>query len=82
MADGRQTKTARTGETHPSPLAFEQFRNTPEFRRFKAGMKKLLNVSKAELDKRVKRAKEISPRAGNPNAPGRRPKVHGPQKQT
>jgi hypothetical protein len=35
-------------------------------------MRKILKVPKAELDHRVRRAKELSPRAGNPNAPGRK----------
>ena len=35
-------------------------------------VKKLLKVPKAELDARVRRAKVTSPRAGNPNAPGRK----------
>jgi hypothetical protein len=55
------------------PLSSERFQATPEFRRFKGFMRKLLKVPKAELDARVRLAKERSPRAGNPNAPGRKP---------
>ena len=57
----------------PPPLTPEQFRATPEFRKFKGIMRKILKVPKAELDHRVRTAKELSPRAGNPNAPGRKP---------
>jgi hypothetical protein len=56
-------------------LTAEQFKTTPEFRRFKGIMRKLLKVSKAELDRRVEVAKKLSPRAGNPNAPGRKAKA-------
>jgi hypothetical protein len=58
----------------PSPLTPERFRETPEFRKFKGIMRKILKVPKVELDHRVRTAKEHSPRAANPNAPGRRPK--------
>lgn len=71
MAD-RRTQTAGTGETERPPLTSEQFEATPEFRRFKAIMRKLIKVPKAELDRRVQVAKETSPRAGNPNAAGRK----------
>ncbi len=64
----------KPGETHPPPMTAEQFEATPEFRAFKKAMKSILKVSKAELDERVRHAKEISPRAGNPNAAGRKPK--------
>ena len=60
-------------ETHPPPLSTERFKATPEFGRFKNIMRKLLKVSKSELDHKVRKAKEQSPRAGNPNAPGRKP---------
>ena len=63
------------GETHPPPLTSEQFKVSPEFRKFKGFMRKLLKVPKSELDHRVRTAKETSPRAGNPNAPGRKPKT-------
>lgn len=45
---------AGAGEAERPPLTPEQFENTPEFRRFREGMKQLLKVSKAELDRRVK----------------------------
>jgi hypothetical protein len=32
--------------------------NTPEFRRFRESMKKLLKVSKTELDRRIEQAKQ------------------------
>jgi len=60
-------------ETHPPPLTGDRFTATPEFKRFKGIIRKLLKVSKAELDERVRHAKETSPRAGNPNAAGRKP---------
>jgi hypothetical protein len=56
----------------PPPLTSEQFRTTPEFRKFKGIMRKLLKVPKPNLDQRVRLAKEQSPRAGNPNAAGRK----------
>ena len=40
-------------------------------------MKKLMAVPKAVVDARVKAAKEASPRAGNPDAPGRKRKAPG-----
>src|ERR1035437_3093035 len=55
-------------------LTPERFRATPEFRKFKGIMRKILKVPKAELDHRVRTAKRLSPRSGNPNAPGRKPK--------
>jgi hypothetical protein len=62
-------------QTEERPLlTAEQFKATPEFRRFKGIMRKLLKVSKGELDRRVEVAKKLSPRAGNPNAPGRKKK--------
>ena len=60
-----------------SLLTPEQFRGTPEFRKFKGIMRRLLKVPKVDLDERVKASKQHSPRAGNPNAPGRKPKLHG-----
>jgi hypothetical protein len=53
-------------------MTVEQFEATPEFRRFKSAMRKILKVPKSELDHRVQTAKEKSPRAGNPNAAGRK----------
>jgi hypothetical protein len=64
-----------------APLSPERFKATPEFRRFKGIMRKLLKVSKAELDARVRLAKEQSPRAGNPNAPGRKRRVNAEQQE-
>ena len=56
-------------------LSPEQFRMTPEFRRFKGIMRRLLKVPKADLDEMVKISKKRSPRAGNPDSPGRKSKV-------
>ena len=50
----------------------EQFKTSPEFRRFKGIRRRLLVVPKTELDHRARTAKAASPRAGNPNAPGRK----------
>jgi hypothetical protein len=61
----------------PPPLTPEQFQETPEFRKFKGIMRKILKVPKAELDHRVRTAKKLSPRSGNPNAPGRKRKSPG-----
>ena len=75
MAERQVCKeTLGPGETHPPPLSVREFLDSPEFRRFRTGMKKLLKVPKAELDHRVRTAKKLSPRAGNPNAPGRKRK--------
>jgi hypothetical protein len=59
----------------PATLTPEQFRESPEFRKFKGIMRKLLKVPKVELDHRVRRAKALSPRAGNPNAAGRKARM-------
>jgi hypothetical protein len=60
MADRPETESelseTRAREEIP-PLTAEQFVATPEFRRFKKGMRKIVKVSKAELDKRVRRLK-------------------------
>jgi hypothetical protein len=74
VADGRTRlqEKAGTGETHSPPLTPEQFTATPEFRQFRGLMRRLLKVSKHELDERVRTAKAASPRAGNPNAAGRK----------
>ena len=72
MAERQVCEETRPGETHLPPLSAEQFIGSLEFRRFKTGMKRLLKVPKDELDRRVAGAKEASPRAGNPNAPGRK----------
>jgi hypothetical protein len=50
----------------------ERFESTAEFANFKAGMKRLLEVPKSRLDELVRRSKEKSPRAGNPNSAGRK----------
>lgn len=68
----KHTGPLRPEETHPPPLTAEQFNASPEFARFKGIMKRLLGVPKSELDHRVRTAKKTSPRAGNPNAPGRK----------
>jgi len=74
MAD-RQLPTKERGarEEIPSALTAEEFEAQPEFQHFKTVMKRLLAVPKAALDRKVRRAKKRSPRAGNPNAPGRKP---------
>jgi len=78
MADGRKDNAApRARETHGPRFSRTRFEATPEFAEFKASMKKLLAVPKEVLDARVKAAKEASPRAGNPDAPGRKRKAPG-----
>ena len=75
MVEGQICKeTEGPGKTHPPPFSDEAFIASPEFRRFRSGMKRLLKVPKAELDHRVRTAKAESPRAGNPLAPGRKRK--------
>jgi hypothetical protein len=76
MAEERSSKAAGAGEEERPPMTAKQFEASPEFRAFKKAMKKLLRVSKTELDRRVETAKKHSPRAGNPNAPGRKSKVN------
>jgi hypothetical protein len=71
----RTTAEAEAGESQAPPLTPEEFRASPEFARFTRGIKKLLKVPKAELDRRVIAAKEASPRVDNPAAPGRKPKT-------
>jgi hypothetical protein len=56
MADGRETKSElseREARAESPPLTAEQFVATSEFKRFKKGMRKILKVSKTELDERV-----------------------------
>ena len=67
-------RVKHTEDVEAPTLTPEQFRELPEFRKFKGIMRKILKVPKAELDHRVRTAKEQSPRAGNPNAAGRKPK--------
>jgi hypothetical protein len=50
-----------------------EFEATSEFAHFKAVMKGVLAVPKAELDALVKRAKDDSPRNGDLSTPGRKP---------
>ena len=73
MADGRPSKAARPRKAPPprGPTA-EEFRATPEFRRFKAVMRPLIAVPKSELDKMVQASRKKSLRSGNPTAPGRK----------
>ena len=76
MAERQRAKEAGAGETEGRPpMTAEQFEASPEFRKFKSAMRKILKVPKSELDRRVKDAKETSPRFENPNAPGRKRKV-------
>jgi len=72
-----RAKHRGSGAQESPLLTPEQFRTTPEFRKFKGIMRRLLAVPKAELDERVKASKEQSPRAGNPKAPGRKLGKHG-----
>jgi hypothetical protein len=51
------------------------FDSTPEFQHFKEVMRGVLAVPKARLDELVAKAKEESPRNGNPHAPGQRQKA-------
>jgi hypothetical protein len=51
-----------------------EFEAQPEFSHFKEVMRKLLAVPKADLDRKVQHAKKTSPRSGNPDAPGRKPR--------
>ena len=74
MVEGLPDKTPEPGKAR-QPLSAARFKATPEYANFREGMKQLLTVSKAELDARVRAAKEASPRAGNPNAAGRKPKL-------
>jgi hypothetical protein len=49
-----------------------QFETTAEFKNFKAVMRHVLAMPKAELDALVSMQKEESPRKGDPDAPGRK----------
>ena len=73
MAERLPNDTPEPGKAR-QPLSAARFKATPEYANFKRGMIELLKVSKPELDARVRAAKEASPRAGNPNAPGRKAK--------
>ena len=72
MGERKIREKAGPGETHPPPLTPKQFVATPEFERLKAGMRLILSVPKATLDRLVENAKADSPRMGDPNAPGRK----------
>jgi hypothetical protein len=48
------------------------FTSSPEFKKFKDVMRRLIQVPKAEVDELVAEAKESSLRNNNPNAPGRK----------
>lgn len=72
MAEGRKTKARGPRETHPPKITGKRFESTTEFASFRGIMKRLLAVPKTELDEMVRSAKEASPRAGNPNAAGRK----------
>lgn len=74
---GRRTaKAKRAREAERPPLTREQFEARRGFRRLRSAMRRLLKIPKAELDARVAQARKTSPRAGNPNAAGRKPKPH------
>ena len=75
MVEGLPKGKTGARETHPA-FNRDKFESTPEFANFKRGMKALLTlaVPKAELDELIQKAKAESPRAGNPNAPGRKRK--------
>ena len=48
------------------------FDSTPEFQHFKDVMRGVLAVPKKRLDELVAKAKEESPRRGDPHAPGKK----------
>jgi hypothetical protein len=79
MADGRHSKAPETPEPGKArqPLGAARFKATPEYAKFTGIMKQLLKVPKAELDERVRAAKEASPRAGNPKAAGQKKRPDG-----
>jgi hypothetical protein len=61
MAEGPETQDGieeRGAREESPPLTAEQFTNTVEFRRFKRGMKKVLKVSKATVDRRVRTSRK------------------------
>jgi hypothetical protein len=53
----RIQKETGTGEAESTPLTPEEFRASPEFARFKHNMEKILKVSKAEVDRRMRLTK-------------------------
>jgi len=48
------------------------FDATPEFKRFKEVMRRVIAVPKERLNELVREAKEKSPRNGNKHAPGKK----------
>jgi hypothetical protein len=79
MADGPiLSEETGTRQEIPLPLTAEEFEAQPEFATFKIVMKRLMAVPKAALDRKVRKAKKHSPRAGNPNAPGRKTRRTNP----
>jgi hypothetical protein len=76
MVEGRRKQETGAGSTNPPPFSKKRFDSPPEFANFKEGMKRLLAVPKTELYMLVKASKEMSARAGNPKAAGRKPKLY------
>jgi hypothetical protein len=73
MAAWHDSEATGAGETEDrTPLTAEQLEASPEFRKFKNPMHKILKVSKPDLDRRVQTANETSPPFGNPNAAGQK----------
>jgi hypothetical protein len=83
MADERleaqnSSEERRTRQESP-PLTAEEFRASPVFRSFKKWMRRIMKVSKSDLDERIRLARERSPHSDNPNAPERKLKGRNPR---
>ena len=69
-------KAPGTRKANPYPdggsMKAAPFDSTPEFQHFKDVMRGVLTVTKKRLDELVQRAKEDSPRNGDPHSPGQK----------
>ena len=75
MVERRKPQQKGTGPGSDPPFSAKRFESSPEFAVFKAGMRKLISVPKSRLDELVRKVKAESPRAGNPNAAGRKKRI-------
>jgi uncharacterized tellurite resistance protein B-like protein len=73
VLDGHEEAGARQAQARfGRVMKAEQFEAMPEFQHFKDVMRGVLAVPKERLDELVAKAKEESPRNGDPHAPGQK----------
>ena len=69
---GKNGRDAASADPEQEVMKPAEFEAKPEFANFKVVMGRVLAVPKAELEARVERAKQESPRNGDRHAPGRK----------